>query len=201
MFPTIDLNPEAAAAALDELANDLRRDSSSLASRPELTPKALAETEKLVEHWAVEHGVPAVCVPERPIPEELTVQRTLLFLSELAAVIRYIAANVEPQNSMKEVVAKLRARGDDALGEILELDLALTELLENLIIVAGAAEALHATLAKIGQNGPSGDDPSQPGQDAGLIHSTLEQLVASHREIGRAVKAWIAEPGAVSPLS
>jgi hypothetical protein len=201
MFPIIDLSPEAVAAALDELANDLRRDPSCLGSRPELSAKSLAETEKIVEHWAVGHGVPAVCVPERPIPDELTVQRTLLFLAELAAVIRYVAANIEPQSSMKQVVAKLRARGYEALGEIVELDFALTELLENLTIVAGASEALHATLDKLGHNGARLDDPQQLQQDAGLIHSTLEQLVVIHREIGRGVKAWLANPVATTPLS
>jgi hypothetical protein len=201
MFPTLDLNPEAAAAALDELASDLRLDPSLLGSSPELSPQSLAETEAIVQRWAVEHGVPTICVPERPIPEELTVQRALLFLSDLAAVIRYIAANVEPQNTMNRVVAKLRGSKDEALGEIVELDFALTELLENLTIVAGAAEALHAALVQIRRDGAGHDELPRLETDAALIHSTLEQLVASHRELGRGVKEWIEIPGVSTPVS
>jgi hypothetical protein len=201
MFATLDLDPEAAAAALDELASDLRRDPSRLGSTPELNPKSLAETERIVQRWAVEHGAPAVCVPERPIPQELTVQRALLFLSDLAAVIRYIAANIQPENDMRRVVAKLRARHDEALGEIVELGFALTEVLENLTIVAGAAEALHAGLTKMRPNGAGQDELSQLQTDAELIHSALEHLLACQRELGRGVKAWLAVPGATTSLS
>jgi hypothetical protein len=194
MFATIDLDPDAAAAALDDLANDLRLEPGSLGSRAELSPQALAAAEETIQHWAVTQGVPAVCVPERPSPQELTVQRALLFLSDLAAVVRYIADNGRPQSSMSQVVARLRARNDEALGEIVELDFALTELYESVTVVAGAAEALHATLAKMGRNGTAPENLAQLQRDAGLIHSMLEQIVEAHGQINTGVKAWVALP-------
>jgi hypothetical protein len=131
MFPTIDLDPDAAASALDELANELRSTPSILTTREDLSCPALAEMEDIVTRWATEYGLPAACVPERPVPAELTVERALLFLRELAAVIRYVAANVQPFGTMKNVVARLQSRNDKALSEIVDLEHAMTEVGER----------------------------------------------------------------------
>jgi methyl-accepting chemotaxis protein len=192
MLPNIDLDPEGAASALDQLADDLEDAPNILSSRPELAPKALAEAEEAVTRWAIAHGAPGVCVPERPVPDELTVQRTLLFLRELASVVRYVARNIKPFGEMKNVVAELRARGDKAVQEIVELDRALTELVDDFGQVEDAMSEIQVAFGNASSN-RDGDEALPQIRDAmGSVHAALEQLVASLRDIGKGVKSWIA---------
>jgi hypothetical protein len=195
MLPNIDLDPEGAASALDQLADDLEDAPNILSSRQELAPKALAEAEEAVTHWAIAHGAPGVCVPERPVPEELTVQRTLLFLRELASVVRYVARNIKPFGEMKKVVAELRDRRDDAVKEIVELDRALTELVDDFGQIEDALGEIHVAFGNASSRG-DGDEALPQIRDAmGSVHAALEQLVASLRDVSKGVTVWTATPG------
>jgi hypothetical protein len=128
MLPRVDMNPEATARALDALAAELQRDPASLASLPELEPTRLADAAESVRLWAAEHDVPAACVPEQPTEAELTVPRTVVFLTDLAAVIRHLDSYIRLLDSMKQVITRLGA-GEHAAGELEALDDAMNQLL------------------------------------------------------------------------
>jgi hypothetical protein len=189
MLPRVDMNPEAAARTLDALAAELRRDPAALASLPELEPARLADTAESVRLWAAEHDLPTACVPEQPAPAELTVSRAVVFLTDLAAVIRHLHSHIQLLDSMKKVVARLGTR-EGAAGELQELEHVLAELFVALEGAEGMGRALGVALTGIADSQSDVEELSSARDQANRLHATLERLVASCREICSGVKAW-----------
>jgi hypothetical protein len=189
MLPRVDMNPEATARALDALAAELQRDPASLASLPELEPTRLADAAESVRLWAAEHDVPAACVPEQPTEAELTVPRTVVFLTDLAAVIRHLDSYIRLLDSMKQVITRLGA-GEHAAGELEALDDAMNQLLVVLLGAERMANTLRAALAGLTSRETRIEELLTLHEEADRLHATLEQLVASSREICNGVKAW-----------
>jgi hypothetical protein len=116
-------------------------------------------------------------------------------LRELAAVVRYVARNIKPFGEMKKVVAALRARGDDAVQEIVELDRALTELVDDFGQVEDAMSEILVALGNAANNGVHDETLPQIREATGSVRAAVEHLVASLRDVSKGVKAWIATPG------
>jgi hypothetical protein len=189
MLPRVDTNPEATARALDALAGELRRDPAALASLPELEPTQLADAAESVRLWAAEHDVPTACVPEQPTEAELTVPRAVVFLTDLAAVIRHLDSHIQLLDSIKKVVTRLGAR-EGAAGELEELEYAVNQLFVALEGAEGTARALGLALGRILSNETGFEELPGVHDQANRLHATLGRLVASSREICSGVKGW-----------
>jgi hypothetical protein len=194
MLPNTIEDPEAFAAALERLASALRSDPRILTTHEDLTLQTLARVERRVSDWAEERGVPLVCIPERPVPSELTLARTLLFLDDLAAVVRYIAANSSLAGNMRSVVVRLVVRRDRATAELEELESALEELCENFGYVEDALKEIQGVTGDLAHNGHATTTLSQLHHAAGSVHGALVELVRNLREIHTRVKGWLGKP-------
>lgn len=95
------------------------------------------------------------------------------------------------EESMKEIVRRLRAEHGEALLELLEFGYAFEELLKNLEGLAAASDELHtATCNIVGSEEQEGSRQDAVRELASRLNAGVAQFLSAFQQMHGAVRGW-----------